>query len=94
MAINAIGRTTLSTKQTHPQSLQGLNHQAKSTHGVTHGSSHRCSRGWPCQASIGEEALGPVKAQCLIVGECQGEEEGMGWWVGEQHHITEGRGMK
>ena len=27
---------------------QELNHQAKSTHGVTHGSSYICSRGWPC----------------------------------------------
>jgi hypothetical protein len=33
-----IGRTTISTNQT-PQSFQGLNHQPKSTHGETHGSS-------------------------------------------------------
>jgi uncharacterized protein YqcC (DUF446 family) len=45
-----------------PQSSQGLNHQFKSTHGGTHGSSRICSRGWPCQASMGGEALGPVKA--------------------------------
>ena len=28
----------------------------------THGSSHICSRGWPCWASVGEDALGPVMA--------------------------------
>jgi hypothetical protein len=48
---NLIGRTT-STNQT-PQSSQELNHQPKTTHGGTHGSSHACSRGWPCQASMG-----------------------------------------
>jgi hypothetical protein len=37
---------------------QGLNHQPKSTHGGTHGSS--CI-GWPSRSSIGGEALGPVK---------------------------------
>jgi hypothetical protein len=61
-----------------PQSSQGLNHQPKSTHRGTHGSSHMCSRGWPCWASMGGEALGPVKAQCPSVGECQGGEAGVG----------------
>jgi hypothetical protein len=39
-----------------PQSSQGLNHQPKSTHGGTHGSSRICSRGWPYWASMGGEA--------------------------------------
>jgi hypothetical protein len=37
------------------QSCQGLNHQPRSTHGVTHSSSHICSRGCPCRASMREE---------------------------------------
>ena len=55
-----IGRT-ISTNQT-PQNSQGLNHQPKSTHGGTHGSSCISSRGWPSQLSMGGEALDPVKA--------------------------------
>jgi hypothetical protein len=39
-----IGWTTKWTNQ-YPQSSQGLNHQPKSTHGGTHGSSCICSRG-------------------------------------------------
>jgi hypothetical protein len=54
---NPIGRTTISTNQ-NPQSSQGLNHQPKSTHGGTYGSSIICNRAWHCQASMGEEALG------------------------------------
>jgi hypothetical protein len=38
---NPIGRTTISTNQ----NSQGLNHQPRSTHGGTHGSSPICSRG-------------------------------------------------
>jgi len=49
------------------QCSQGLNHQPMSTHGVNHGSSHICSRGWHCPASIGGKALGPVKAHFLNV---------------------------
>jgi len=56
-----IRRTTISTNWT-PQSSQGLNQQPESTYGGTYGSSHLCSRGWPCLASIGTKALGPVKA--------------------------------
>lgn len=52
------------------------------TYRGTHSSSHICSRGWPCLASMGEEALGPVKAPCPSVGECQGGEAGVGEWVG------------
>jgi hypothetical protein len=63
---NPIQRTTVPTNKTYPPppppSSHGLNRQAKSTHGMTHGFSHISSRGWPCQASVGGEALGPVKA--------------------------------
>lgn len=69
-----------------PQSSQELNHQPKYTHGGTHGSSCVCSRGWPCRASTGGEALGPVKAQCQSVGECQCGEAGVGGWVEKQSH--------
>jgi len=61
--LTPIGRTTISANQTLlPQSSQRLNHQPKSTHGATHGSSHICSSGWPYWASMGGEALGVVKA--------------------------------
>jgi hypothetical protein len=82
---NLIGRTTISTNQTL-QSPQGLNHQPKSTHRGSHGSSHIYSRGWPCGASVGGEAPGSVKARCSIVGECQVKEAGVGGWVGEHPH--------
>ena len=74
---NPIVRTTISTHQTLKCS-QGLNHQPKTTHGGTNGSSRICSRGWPCGVSRGGEALGPVKAGCPSVGECQGREAGVG----------------
>jgi hypothetical protein len=35
---------------------------------------------------MGREALGPVKAQCPIVGECQGGEAGVGGCVREYPH--------
>jgi hypothetical protein len=56
-------RITISNNQT-PQSSQGLDHQPKSTHEGTHGSSCICGRGWPYLASMGGEALGPMKVQC------------------------------
>ena len=74
-----IGRIKISTNQ-KPQSYQELNHQPKNTHGETHGSSCIYSRGWPCWTSMGGEALGPVKAQCLNIGECQAGKAGMGGW--------------
>jgi hypothetical protein len=84
------GGTTILTNQT-TQSSQGLNHQPKSTHKGPHGSSCMCSKGWLCWVSVGGEALGPMKAQCPSVGECQGKEEGMGGWVG-RGTLTEARG--
>ena len=66
---NSIGRTTKLANQA-PQISQGLNHQLKSTHVVTHVSSCTCSRGLPYLASMWEEALGPVEAWCPSIGEC------------------------
>jgi hypothetical protein len=48
---------------------------------VIHGSSCICNLGWPSQLSMGGETLSPVKALCLSVGECQGQEEGVGGLV-------------
>jgi hypothetical protein len=62
-----IGGTTWTSQ--YPQSSQGLNNQPKSIHGGTHGSSCRCSRGWSSRTSMGEDALCPMKALCLSVGE-------------------------
>jgi hypothetical protein len=56
----------------------GLNHQSKKTHGGTSVSSCICSRGWPSRPSMGGKALGPVKALCPSVGECLGQEAGVG----------------
>jgi hypothetical protein len=42
--------------------------------------------------SMGEEPLGPVKAQCPRVGECQSGEAGVDGWVGEHPHRSTGRG--
>jgi hypothetical protein len=64
-----------------PQSSQGLNHQPKSTQGGTQGFSRICSREWPCWTSMGGEALGPVKALCPSIGECQDREAGVGGLV-------------
>jgi hypothetical protein len=63
-----IERTKISINKS-PQSSQELNHQLNSTHGGTHGSSCICSRGWPCMASIGGEAICPVNARFPNVGE-------------------------
>ena len=59
----------------------GTNHQPKSTHGGTHGFSCICSRGWPSRISVGGEALGPKKALCPSMGECQDQEAGVGGLV-------------
>jgi hypothetical protein len=56
-----------------------LYHQSKKTHDGIYGSSYIYSRGRPSQSSMGGEALGPVKALCLNIGEYQDQE----WeWVG------------
>ena len=68
---------TVSTGQI-PWSSQGLDHQPKNTHGVTHGAGYICGRGWPCWTSVGEEALGPEGVQCPSVGVCQGGKTGVG----------------
>jgi len=54
-------RTRASTNQS-PQSSQGLNHHPKRLQGWIYSFICICSRGWPCWASMGGEALGPVKA--------------------------------
>jgi hypothetical protein len=60
-------------------------------------SNHICSRGWPCQASKGEEALGPLKGQCPRVEECQGGKARVGrsvdgWEGGRTTHRSSGSG--
>jgi hypothetical protein len=50
----------------------------KKTHGGTHGSSCICSRGWPSRPSMGGDALGPVNILCPSIGECLGQEAGVG----------------
>ncbi|EDL29092.1 mCG1041086, partial [Mus musculus] len=42
------------------------------------GSSCICSRGLPSRSSMGGKALGPVKVLCLSIGECRGQEAGVG----------------
>ena len=41
---------------------------------------------------MGGEDLGPVKAKCPCVGECQGGEAGVDGHVGEYHHRSRGWG--
>ena len=41
---------------------------------------------------MGGEALGPMKVLCPSVGECQGQEVGLGW-VGEQGGRGRGKGV-
>lgn len=74
--------TTISTNKT-PQISQGVNHHSQSTQGWTYSSSSTCSRGWPFQASMVGEALGPMKARCHSVWECKGGEVGKSGWIGE-----------
>jgi hypothetical protein len=85
---NPTGRT-ISTNQ-NPQSSQELSHQQRSIH-VS--SCIRC-RGWPCHASMGGEALGPMKALCPSVWELRGRRWVGGWvggWVEEHPHRSRGR---
>jgi hypothetical protein len=64
---NLMGRTVISTNQT--QISQGINHQPKSTHGGTHGSSCIYSREGPYLLSMGGKAFGSGEAGCLNLGE-------------------------
>ena len=54
--------------QPYPLELPGT--KPPITHGVTHGSKQMCARWQPCWTSMGEKALGPLKARCPSVGEC------------------------
>ena len=45
-----------------------------------------------CGASVGGEALGPVKARYLSVGECKGREAEVGGWVLVHSHRSRRRG--
>jgi hypothetical protein len=66
---NPIRRITISINQTNfPQSSQELNHQPKSIHGGTHGSTCIWNTGLLYLASIRGESLGPLEAQSLSVG--------------------------
>jgi hypothetical protein len=85
-------KTTAKQIPTAPR--QGLNHQPKSAHGETHGSSCICSRVLPYLASMGWEAFGPVEAQCPSIGECQGSEAGVGEWVVEHPHRSMREGVQ
>ena len=58
--------------------LPGTKPPIKGTHGGTHGSSCICSRGWPSWSSMGGDAIGLVKVLCSSIGECQGQEAGVG----------------
>ena len=58
----------------------------------THGSSCRCSRGWPSQSSMGGDALGLVKVLCSTIEECLGQEVGVGG-LGSRGRQGEDRGL-
>ena len=88
---NPIGRTTIWTNQT-PKSSQNLPPTKERTYGATHGFSWICSRGWCCLASVKGEVLGPVKAWCYSVEECQGKEVGVGEGWGTSTLIETGWG--
>ena len=65
-ACNPIRRTTISTNQTTHIS-QGLNHQSKSIHGGTHGSSCMCSR-LPYLVSVGGRRTDWILRERLLSG--------------------------
>jgi hypothetical protein len=65
--------TSIWTNQ-YPQRSLELYHQSKKTQGGTCCSSYICSRGWLTLSSMGGEILGPVKALCPSIGECQDQE--------------------
>jgi hypothetical protein len=51
-------RGSNSVNQPDPQCSWGLDHQPKSTHGKTHGSSHTCGREWAFWKQWEERPLG------------------------------------
>jgi hypothetical protein len=75
-----IGRT-INMNQPGPPELPRIKYQPKRTHAGPHVANHICSRWWPCQVSMGEEALSPMRAQCPSVGEYQDQEAEMGGLV-------------
>jgi hypothetical protein len=61
-----IGGTTIWTNQ-YPWIAQRLNHQPKSTRRGSHGSSCKCSRGWPSRSSMGGESTFLMRALSLFL---------------------------
>ena len=74
---NPIGRITISTNQIIPK-FPGTKPPSKKSYRGTYDSNCICDRGWSFQTSMGEEALGPVKAGCPSFGEYKGGEAGVG----------------
>jgi hypothetical protein len=81
---------TVSVDQT-PWSSRGLDHQPKSTHGGTHGSSSICGRGWICWTSVGGVTLRPEGVRCPSVWECQGGKTAVGEWIGDHPYRGKGK---
>jgi hypothetical protein len=65
-----IGRTILTNKTPPPSSQNEITNQKLHMKGPM--APNACSREWPYRASMGGEALGPLKAQCPSVGEYKG----------------------
>jgi hypothetical protein len=60
-----VSSRTARATQKNPVWKKNKNKTNKQKKDSTHGFSHICSRGWPCQTSMGGEALGPEKALFL-----------------------------
>jgi len=90
---NPIGRTIITTNQDPPARFPGTKPSTKEYTWEYPWLQLLCSRGWRCLASIGGEALGPVKAFFPSIEECQGVEEGVHGWEGEHSHRKKGKGM-
>jgi hypothetical protein len=67
---------------------RGMDHPLRIVHGGIHSSRYKCSREWPCLASMGREALGaPAWGDAGVVNEWRGTlieakgrgKEGMRW---------------
>jgi hypothetical protein len=85
--INPLGRPTVSTSQT-PGSSQRLNHHQgvhmDRVQGLVHEPWYICSRGLPCLASVGENAVNPI--------DLMPQGRGMAWQWGV--HSQEAKGMR